>query len=106
MTSPVDEMDVNNNRMALVHLSKSIAQEAEIHQRASYPYAPASTVGLLRIEGSFGSGQTPRACELISPDCVFPRVHSSTADPGKFTACRKLSWCAGRLQKTVDFQPF
>ena len=43
MTSPVDEMDVNNNRMALVHLSKSIAQEAEIHQRASYPCAPAST---------------------------------------------------------------
>ena len=42
---------------------------------------------------------------MISPRCVFYPEDSDPLLRIKFTACRKLSWCAGRLQYSATPQP-
>ena len=64
------------------------------------------TVGLHGIEVSFGSGQTPRACEVRSKNWLLVGVRLGVICPPQKTASRKTSIRAGRLQKTTDFRSF
>ena len=58
------------------------------------------------IVGSFGSGQTPRACEVRSKKWLFVVVRLGVILLQQKTDSQKSSIRAGRLQKTTNFRSF
>ena len=63
------------------------------------------TVHLIAPGGSFGGGQTPRACSAGAAGTLCREVRGGAGRLAAKTACRKLSACAGRLPQTTRKWP-